>query len=104
MSIYSRHMEHDFNSELGYYQALQLKATILDEMFSKNAKAIILYNEAMDSYFKCWCWLKVHINNEYRMRFLDLSGSALLKRNFISQQEFDEVKRQCDSVVVSNNY
>lgn len=104
MSIYSRHMAHDFNSELGYYQALQMKATILDEMFSKNAKAIILYNEAMDSYFKCWCWLKVHINNEYRMCFLDLSGSALLKRNFISQQEFDEVKRQCDSVVVSNNY
>lgn len=104
MNIYSKHMAKDFNSELGYYQALQLKATILDEMFSKNAKAIILYNEAMDSYFKCWCWLKEHINNEYRMRFLDLSGRALLKRNFISQQEFDEVQRQCDSVVVSNNY
>ena len=55
MKIYGKHMEHDFNSELGYFQALQLKATILDEMFSKNAKAIILYNEAMDSYFKCWC-------------------------------------------------
>ena len=103
MKIYGKHMEHDFNSELGYFQALQLKATILDELFSKHPQAIILYNEAMDSYFKCWCWLKDHIDNEYRMCFLDLTGGALLKRNFITQQEYDEVKEQCEAIVSMNN-
>ena len=81
LDIYKRHL-----SELEYYQALQLKATVLDYMHKLNKENILLYNEATDAYYQCWIWNKANPKNQYRMKFVDYSGRALLKRRIISKE------------------
>jgi len=90
LDIYKRHL-----SELGYYQALQLKATVLDYMHKLDKENILLYNEATDAYYQCWIWNKANPKNQYRMKFVDYSGRALLQRGIISAKEFVEIRNIC---------
>lgn len=98
LDIYKKHMREDnANSELGYYQALQLKATILDYMYKAGSNNLELDAQAKDAYMQCWNWNKINPTNEYRMRFLQYSGQALLNRGIISNEEYLEIKRICMS-------
>ena len=90
LDIYKRHL-----SELEYYQALQLKATVLDYMHKLDKENILLYNEATDAYYQCWIWNKANPKNQYRMKFVDYSGRALLQRGIISAKEFVEIRNIC---------
>ena len=90
LDIYKRHL-----SELEYYQALQLKATVLDYMHKLDKENILLYNEATDAYYQCWIWNKANPKNQYRMKFVDYSGRALLQRGIVSAKEFDEIRNIC---------
>ena len=90
LDIYKRHL-----SELEYYQALQLKATVLDYMYKLDKENILLYNEATDAYYQCWIWNKANPKNQYRMKFVDYSGRALLQRGIISVKEFVEIRNIC---------
>lgn len=93
LDIYKRHL-----SELEYYQALQLKATVLDYMHKLNKENILLYNEATDAYYQCWIWNKANPKNQYRMKFVDYSGRALLQRRIISKEEYDKIRDICMTV------
>ena len=93
LDIYKRHL-----SELEYYQALQLKATVLDYMHKLNKENILLYNEATDAYYQCWIWNKANPKNQYRMKFVDYSGRALLQRCIISKEEYVKIRDICMTV------
>lgn len=93
LDIYKRHL-----SELEYYQALQLKATVLDYMHKLNKENILLYNEATDAYYQCWIWNKANPKNQYRMKFVDYSGRALLQRRIISKEEYVKIRDICMTV------
>ena len=93
LDIYKRHL-----SELEYYQALQLKATVLDYMHKLDKENILLYNEATDAYYQCWIWNKANPKNQYRMKFVDYSGRALLQRRIISKEEYDKIRDICMTV------
>ncbi len=93
LDIYKRHL-----SELEYYQALQLKATVLDYMHKLDKENILLYNEATDAYYQCWIWNKANPKNQYRMKFVDYSGKALLQRCIISKEEYVKIKDICMTV------
>ena len=93
LDIYKRHL-----SELEYYQALQLKATVLDYMHKLDKENILLYNEATDAYYQCWIWNKANPKNQYRMKFVDYSGRALLQRCIISKEEYDKIRDICMTV------
>ena len=93
LDIYKRH-----HSELEYYQALQLKATVLDYMHKLNKDNILLYNEATDAYYQCWIWNKANPKNQYRMKFVDYSGKALLQRSIISKEEYVKIRDICMTV------
>lgn len=93
LDIYKRHL-----SELEYYQALQLKATVLDYMHKLDKENILLYNEATDAYYQCWIWNKANPKNQYRMKFVDYSGKALLQRCIISKEEYDKIRDICMTV------
>ena len=93
LDIYKRHL-----SELEYYQALQLKATVLDYMHKLNKDNILLYNEATDAYYQCWIWNKANPKNQYRMKFVDYSGRALLQRRIISKEEYVKIRDICMTV------
>ena len=90
LDIYKKHL-----SELEYYQALQLKATVLDYMHKLDKENILLYNEATDAYYQCWIWNKANPKNQYRMKFVDYSGRALLQRGIVSAKELDEIRNIC---------
>lgn len=90
LDIYKRHL-----SELEYYQALQLKATVLDYMHKLDKENILLYNEATDAYYQCWIWNKANPKNQYRMKFVDYSGRALLQRCIISKEEYVKIRDIC---------
>lgn len=92
LDIYKRDL---LANELEYYQALQLKATVLDYMHKQNQEKILLYNEATDAYYQCWIWNKANPENQYRMKFVDYSGRALLQRGIISAKEFVEIRNIC---------
>lgn len=99
LRIYKRHLqEGNKNSELVYYEALLLKATILDTLHKKNPQEAILYNEAIQLYFQCWCWNKDNPTNQYRRNFVNIAGVALKERKVISEAEFEEVKIICRSI------
>ena len=93
LDIYKRHL-----SELEYYQALQLKATVLDYMHKLDKENILLYNEATDAYYQCWIWNKANPKNQYRMKFVDYSGRALLQRRIISKEEYVKIREICMTV------
>lgn len=93
LDIYKRHL-----SELEYYQALQLKATVLDYMHKLDKENILLYNEATDAYYQCWIWNKANPKNQYRMKFVDYSGRALLQRCIISKEEYVKIRDICMTV------
>lgn len=93
LDIYKRHL-----SELEYYQALQLKATVLDYMHKLDKENILLYNEATDAYYQCWIWNKANPKNQYRMKFVDYSGRALLQRRIISKEEYVKIRDFCMTV------
>ena len=93
LDIYKRHL-----SELEYYQALQLKATVLDYMHKLDKENILLYNEATDAYYQCWIWNKANPKNQYRMKFVDYSGRALLQRRIISKEEYVKIRDICMTV------
>lgn len=92
LDIYKRDL---LANELEYYQALQLKATVLDYMHKLDKENILLYNEATDAYYQCWIWNKANPKNQYRMKFVDYSGRALLQRGIISAKEFVEIRNIC---------
>lgn len=95
LEIYSRHKSHDNpNAELGYYQSLQLKASILDLVKRENPSCIMAYNQAMEYYYLCWQWNKAHPDNQYRGTFIDIAGRILKERNFITKEEFEMVKNK----------
>ncbi len=95
LEIYGRHKSVDNpNGELEFYQALQLKATILDLVARENPDCVIAYNQAMNNYFLCWEWNKAHPGNQYRSNFINISGSILKERNFITEEEFEKVKKE----------
>lgn len=93
LDIYKRHL-----GELEYYQALQLKATVLDYMHKLDKENILLYNEATDAYYQCWIWNKANPKNQYRMKFVDYSGRALLQRRIISKEEYVKIRDICMTV------
>lgn len=93
LEIYKRH-----HSELEYYQALQLKATVLDYIHKQEKDNILLYNEAIDAYYQCWIWNKANPKNQYRMKFVDYSGRALLQRGIISKEEYVKIRDICMTV------
>lgn len=93
LDIYKRHL-----SELEYYQALQLKATVLDYMHKLDKENILLYNEATDAFYQCWIWNKANPKNQYRMKFVDYSGRALLQRCIISKEEYVKIRDICMTV------
>lgn len=93
LDIYKRHLR-----ELEYYQALQLKATVLDYMHKLDKENILLYNEATDAYYQCWIWNKANPKNQYRMKFVDYSGRALLQRCIISKEEYVKIRDICMTV------
>ena len=93
LDIYKRHL-----SELEYYQALQLKATVLDYMHKLDKENILLYNEATDAYYQCWIWNKANPKNQYRMKVVDYSGRALLQRRIISKEEYVKIRDICMTV------
>lgn len=93
LDIYKRHL-----SKLEYYQALQLKATVLDYMHKLNKENILLYNEATEAYYQCWIWNKANPKNQYRMKFVDYSGRALLQRRIISKEEYVKIREICMTV------
>lgn len=97
LDIYSRHLGSK-EAELGYYEALQLRGTVNYYFFNQNPQAITLYNEAISDLFKCWCWNKEHPDNSYRMTFVDYSGEILKELSFITEDEFDNVKKICESI------
>lgn len=97
LDIYSRHLSRK-EAELGYYETLQLKGTIYYYFFNQDPQAIILYNEAISALFQCWRWNKKHPNNPYRMSFIAYSGRILKERNFITEDEFENVKNTCEGV------
>ena len=95
LEIYGRHKSIDNpNGELEFYQALQLKATILDLVARENPDCVIAYDQAMNNYFLCWEWNKAHPGNQYRSNFINISGSILKERNFITEEEFEKVKKE----------
>ena len=95
LDIYKRDL---LANELEYYQALQLKATVLDYMHKLDKENILLYNEATDAYYQCWIWNKANPKNQYRMKFVDYSGRALLQRCIISKEEYDKIRDICMTV------
>lgn len=99
LNIYKKHIHPDNNnSELWYYEALQLKATILEYMYQQNPNNISADHEAMNAYYRCWNWNKGNPHNKYRMCFINISGKALLRRGFISKDEFYTIKDLCTNI------
>ena len=96
LDIYSRHT-NVAEAELGYYEALQLRGTIYHQMFKLKPQAVTLYNKAMKDLFLCWCWNKDHPDNSYRMVFIQYSGEILREYNFITPEEFELVKADCEN-------
>lgn len=93
IEIYGRHIiKGNENSELVYYEALQLRGTVLYYYCMQNPKAIVLYNQSMEDLLECWRWNKEHITNQYRRVFFDYSGRILLERNLITEDEYCSVK------------
>ena len=64
-------------------------------MHKLDKENILLYNEATDAYYQCWIWNKANPKNQYRMKFVDYSGRALLQRGIVSAKELDEIRNIC---------
>lgn len=92
LDIYGRHISVSSpDSEMEYYEALQLRATILDVMYRDNPGAIRAYNQAMKDYLNCWKYAKSHPMNPYRRTFMNYTGKILKERKFITEEEYNKV-------------
>lgn len=83
MEIYKRHVNPEYeNTECHIYEALQLRGTILYQMY-KMTDAPVVYNQAMEDLFTCWRWNLQHPDNEYKKEFNDHAGRILREHKLI---------------------